>query len=100
MKKYLAKYLSAALLAELEIDPESIGSASMGQVHKAMIKKTGEWIALKIQYPNVDKAIDSDVSALKTLLKFSKLIPSSIDLTAVFDEIKTMLRRACASLSH
>ena len=93
MKKYLTKYLGAALLAELEVDPVSIGAASMGQVHKAKIKKTGEWIALKIQYPDVDKAIDSDVSALKTLLKFSKLIPSSIDLTAVFDEIKMMLRQ-------
>ncbi|MBC7742225.1 MAG: AarF/ABC1/UbiB kinase family protein [Bdellovibrionaceae bacterium] len=93
MKKYLAKYLKPELLAELEVDPESIGAASMGQVHKARIKKTGEWIALKIQYPDVDKAIDSDILALKSLLKFSRVIPSSIDLTAVFEEIKTMLRQ-------
>ncbi len=93
MKKYLQKYLSKELLEELEIDPVAIGSASMGQVHKAVIKKTGDVIAIKIQYPDVGKAIDSDISALKKLLKFSRVIPSSIDLTAVFEEIKSMLQQ-------
>lgn len=93
MKKYLSKYLSKDLMAELEIDPVSIGSASMGQVHKARIKSTGEWIAIKIQYPDVDKAIDSDISALKTLLKLSKVLPVGLDLTAVFEEVKSMLRQ-------
>ncbi len=93
MKKYLAKYLNKDLLDELEIDPVSIGSASMGQVHKARIKSTGEFIAIKIQYPDVDKAIDSDISALKTLLKLSKVLPSGLDLNPVFEEVKSMLRQ-------
>ncbi len=93
MLTYLQKYFSAELLDELEIDPEPIGTASMGQVHKAKILKTGEIIALKIQYPDVDKAIDSDVAALKTLLKVSKIIPDGLDLKAIFEEVKMMLRQ-------
>ncbi len=93
MKETLEKHMSAELIDELEIDPEAIGCASMGQVHKARIKKTGEIIALKIQYPGLDKAIDSDVKALRTLLKVSQILPDSIDLNPVFEEIKSMLRQ-------
>lgn len=93
MYSYLQEFLSAELIDELDIDPEPIGTASMGQVHKAQIKASGEWIALKIQYPEVEKAIDSDVAALKTLLKVSKILPEGLELTAVFDEVKMMLRQ-------
>ncbi len=93
MKSYLETYLDAELIAELDINPVSIGSASMGQVHLAVIKTTGEKIALKIQYPLLENAIDSDIKSLKVLLQFSKLIPSEINLDSVFEEIKSMLRQ-------
>lgn len=91
MKKNLELALDSELIDELVIDPTPIGTASLGQVHKAQIKSTREWIALKIQYPGVDKAIDSDLSALKTLLKLSQVLPENIDLTAVFENVKRML---------
>lgn len=93
MSQYLSQSMSAELLAELEIDEEPIGCASMGQVHKAKIIATGEMMALKIQYPDVEKAIDSDVAALRTLLKFTKLLPAGMDLDPVFEQIKGMLRQ-------
>ncbi len=93
MKSYLETYLDAELIDELDINPVSIGSASMGQVHQAVIKSTGEKIALKIQYPLLENAIDSDIKSLKVLLQFSKLIPSEINLDSVFEEIKSMLRQ-------
>lgn len=93
MRRHLEAYLPAERIAELDIDPEPIGSASMGQVHLATIRESGQKIALKIQYPNVDKAIDSDVAALKKILSLSKVLPSGIDLNPVFEEIKSMLRQ-------
>ncbi len=93
MHEHLQEYLAEELLAELEIEPESIGSASLGQVHKARVKKTNEIIALKIQYPGVDTAIDSDLRALKTLLKVSRILPEGLNLDSVFKEIKTMLEQ-------
>jgi predicted unusual protein kinase regulating ubiquinone biosynthesis (AarF/ABC1/UbiB family) len=93
LRQYLSEYLDADVLDELSIEPESIGSASMGQVHLAVERATGQKIALKIQYPGVEKAIDSDVSALKKILSLAKVLPSGLDLTPVFEEIKTMLRQ-------
>lgn len=93
MLRHLKNYLSDDLRNELEINPEPIGSASMGQVYQAVIKATGQKIALKIQYPEIEKAIDSDVAALKKILSFSKVLPKNIDLSGVFEEIKAMLRQ-------
>lgn len=88
---YLKKYLSPEKLAELEIEQTALASASMGQVHRAKIKKTGELICLKIQYPDVDKAIDSDLKAIRALLNMLKLLPRDVNLDPVFNEIRSML---------
>ena len=45
----LLKQLGQELISELEIEKESIASASLGQVHRAKIKSTNEVIVLKIQ---------------------------------------------------
>ncbi len=76
---------------ELEIEKESIASASLGQVHRAKIRSTNEIIVLKVQYPNVDKAIESDLTALRRILSVLKLIPKDLNLDPLFSEIKTML---------
>lgn len=91
--KQLEKYLNPDVLNELEINPEPIGNASMGQVHLATILASGRKIALKIQYPDLERAIDSDVAALKKILSLTKILPSGLDLTNVFEEIKMMLRQ-------
>lgn len=93
MLRHLENYLDPSLLAELSIDPEAIGIASMGQVHLATGKKTGQKIALKIQYPDLEKAIDSDVAALRKILSLTKILPAGLDLTNVFEEIRTMLHQ-------
>ena len=93
MLRHLEKYLAPELIAELDINPESIGNASMGQVHLATVISSGQKIALKIQYPDLEKAIDSDVAALKKILSFSKILPSGLDLTEIFEEIKMMLKQ-------
>src|SRR6476619_1819080 len=41
IEKILKAHLGEEKLGELEIDPVSIGSASLGQVHKARIKASG-----------------------------------------------------------
>ncbi|MGZ3726726.1 MAG: ABC1 kinase family protein [Pseudobdellovibrio sp.] len=93
MKKQLDEELSDEVLSQLEINTTPIGSASMGQVYLAVHKNTREKIALKIQYPDVSKAIDSDVAALKRILSLSKILPAGIDTTLIFEEVKAMLRQ-------
>lgn len=87
----LKKNLSPEKLAELEIEKEALASASMGQVHRARIKATGESVVLKIQYPQVDKAIDSDLRAIRALLGTLKLLPKDINFDPVFAEVREML---------
>jgi predicted unusual protein kinase regulating ubiquinone biosynthesis (AarF/ABC1/UbiB family) len=87
----IIKYLGAEKYNELDIDKEPLACASLGQVHRATIKKTGESVALKVQYPNVDRAIDSDLRAIKTFIHLLKILPQDTTLDPVFDEIKEML---------
>jgi len=87
----IEKELGLKASSELEIEETAIASASLGQVHKATIKKTGEVIALKVQYPGVDSAIRSDVKNLKRVFSIAKIFPSEMKLDSIFEEIKMML---------
>lgn len=91
MEKALRSQLGEEKYAKLEIDKQPVAAASMGQVYKAKVKETGEWLALKVQYPGVDKAINSDLSSLKTILSLTHLIPKGDDFDDIFREIRMML---------
>jgi predicted unusual protein kinase regulating ubiquinone biosynthesis (AarF/ABC1/UbiB family) len=78
---------------ELEIEPSAFSAASIGQVHRAKVKNTGKLLALKIQYPGVEKAIENDIRALKTLLLFAPGIPKGERMTLLLAEIDEMLKR-------
>jgi len=80
-------------LDQLEIDPEPIGSASLGQVHRAKLRSSGQWVAMKIQYPGVDRAIEGDLKALQSILSLSKLIPKGPKYDDLFKEVRTMLHQ-------
>ena len=49
-------------------DKEPLGSASIGQVHSAVLK-TGEKVAVKVQKPGVEDFIKSDISIMQFLAK-------------------------------
>ncbi|MDD3762778.1 MAG: AarF/ABC1/UbiB kinase family protein [Nevskiales bacterium] len=79
--------------AELEVDPVPVGAASLGQVHRARRRRDGAGLCLKIQYPGVADAIDSDVRTLARLLMLRRLTPRGLDLTPMFAELAEMLRQ-------
>ncbi|MBL7543706.1 MAG: AarF/ABC1/UbiB kinase family protein [Bdellovibrionaceae bacterium] len=87
----IIKYLGAEKYHELDVDHEPLACASLGQVHRAVIKKTKESVVLKVQYPKVDKAIDSDLRAIRTFIQLLKILPQDTALDPVFEEIKEML---------
>ena len=61
-------------------DEKPIAAASIGQVHTATLKSTGERVAVKVQYPGVADSIDSDLSNLAVLLTASRLLPKGLFL--------------------
>lgn len=93
IEKSLMTYFSKEQLNHLEIEKKAYACASMGQVHRAQIKNSNEWIALKVQYPNVDKAIESDLKALKSFLALMGLFPKDFSPDSLFVEVKNMLKQ-------
>lgn len=58
----------------LRFDPEPIASASIGQVHRAVLANTQTPVVVKIQKPHIDDQIRSDLEILKSICGFFKLL--------------------------
>ncbi|MCX7069777.1 MAG: AarF/ABC1/UbiB kinase family protein [Gammaproteobacteria bacterium] len=89
----LERSLGRKRLAELEVDPDPIAAASLGQAHRARRKSDGLELVVKIQYPGVADSIDSDIRTLSRLLAMTRLAPKEIDLEPTFAEVRDMLKR-------
>jgi aarF domain-containing kinase len=46
-------------------DPEPIGSASIGVVHRARLKSNGKEVVVKVQYPGIEHKFRADIKTLK-----------------------------------
>ena len=69
----------------IQFDKRPIAAASIGQVHKAVVKDSSLGdkeitVAVKIQYPGVADSIQSDINNLKLLLKFGDFLPKGLFL--------------------
>lgn len=80
-------------LRDLEVDENPLAAASLGQVHRARRKRDGLEIVVKIQYPGVADAIESDIKTLSRLMMMTRLAPKGLDLEPVFNEVREMLHR-------
>lgn len=67
-----------------------MAAASIGQVHSA-IDLNDKKLAIKIQYPGVEKSIDSDVDNVGTILKYSGLLPDTTKIKELLIETKQQL---------
>lgn len=66
-----------------------IGAASIGQVHEAYLK-SGEKVAVKVQYPDMDKIIKSDLTTLKiSLMPLKVFLKGRLD--PIIDEVEGVL---------
>lgn len=54
------------------IDPNPIGSASIGQVHKAVLRSTGEHVVVKVCYPHVERLLRGDVRTMTLFCKIAQ----------------------------
>ncbi len=83
--------VSPDLKADFEIETIPLAAASIGQVHRARNKKTGEEVVLKIQYPGIRKAIDLDMKMIKTFLSMGKILPKKMNMDPIYEEIRKVL---------
>jgi ubiquinone biosynthesis protein len=87
-----------AKLADLfsSFDERPLAVASIGQVHRAVVKGTGEKVAVKVQRPDVAEIVKADMEILKDLVRVLKSSFRSIpnfDPEAVLDEFGRMIQR-------
>ncbi|GAP84104.1 putative atypical ABC1 ABC1-A protein kinase [Rosellinia necatrix] len=80
------------LFGEFEETP--IAAASIGQVHRATLK-TGEKVAVKIQFPGVADSINSDLDNISMLLMASGMLPKGLYLDKTIDNARTELGWEC-----
>jgi len=85
--------------SELGGDPEDIfasfetrafAAASLGQVHRAVLK-SGEPVAIKIQYPGIGKTVRSDFRNLNRLMAPLRLTKDWESLKGMLDDVQRMV---------
>ena len=94
IRTLLLKRMGKKRFEQLEIDPNALGAASLGQVHKAIIKATGQIVAIKVRYPGIEKAIDTDLRLMRFFLNAGKFLPADIPKERwddIFDEARYIL---------
>ncbi len=77
-------------------DHEASAAASLGQVHKAA-GKDGTILACKLQYPDMESAVDADLKQLALILKIYKNMHGGVDTKDVYQEIS---ERLCEELDY
>ena len=76
-------------------DRTPIASASIGQVHRAVLASSGETVAVKVQFPGIQESISSDLSYLTPLLASSSILPRGLYLQNTIAVMKRELADEC-----
>ncbi len=68
-------------------DREPVAAASIGQVHRALTRR-GEQVAVKVQYPGVDRAIAADLKNGALLFNAIGALTPSMDARPIVEELR------------
>lgn len=78
--------------AFLDWNPHPVAAASVGQVHRA-VARDGTDVAVKVQYPGVGEAIESDLDNAEALYRLvSTFALKGLDARALVDELRARMR--------
>ncbi len=95
-----AAFVNRRMMAELganwrqrfaEFDLKPAAAASLGQVHKAT-SKDGTRLACKLQYPDMESAVEADLNQLQLLLALHRQIDQAIDTREIAKELGARVR--------
>lgn len=73
------------------LDEEATAAASLGQVHKAVLKTTDQVVAVKVQRPDIDRLVNMDLSTIRFVIwVISRFVNTNqfIDLLAFYREFR------------
>jgi predicted unusual protein kinase regulating ubiquinone biosynthesis (AarF/ABC1/UbiB family) len=95
-----AAFVKRRMMAELganwrerfgEFDLKPAAAASLGQVHRATTRD-GVGLACKLQYPDMESAVEADISQLDILFALHRRMDPVIDTTEIAKEIGARVR--------
>ncbi len=73
-----------------EFSPEPVASASIGQVHRARLH-SGEEVAVKVQYPDIEDMVRIDLQALRRIFKVLRWFMPDYGFDTIYREISEMV---------
>ncbi len=73
-----------------EFEREPVASASIGQVHRARLR-TGEAVAVKVQYPDIEAIVRTDLRALRRIFRIVRWFLPDWGLDTIEREIREMV---------
>jgi len=73
-------------------DREPLAAASLGQVHGARLRD-GREVVVKVQYPGVDRALESDLANAAILVRGLSLTGETLDGRPYYEEVRSSLLR-------
>jgi predicted unusual protein kinase regulating ubiquinone biosynthesis (AarF/ABC1/UbiB family) len=95
-----AAFVKRRMMAELganwrerfgEFDLKPAAAASLGQVHRA-VSLDGAPLACKLQYPDMESAVEADISQLEILFSLHRRMGAVIDTSEIAKEISARVR--------
>ncbi len=75
------------------LNPDPVAAASLGQVHRAQLP-TGERVVVKVQRPNINNIVHTDLSALDTVSRIAmrfNVIRRRVNVPELLDEFSRVL---------
>jgi predicted unusual protein kinase regulating ubiquinone biosynthesis (AarF/ABC1/UbiB family) len=73
------------------LEPRATAAASLGQVHKAVLPGTGQVVAVKVQRPNIQRLVETDLSTIRFVIwVISRFVNTNefIDLMSFYREFR------------
>lgn len=70
-----------------EIDEKPLGVASLAQVHRARDRKTGQWLAIKLMHPEVERFSAVDMKTVNYLVDWVKKVFPQFEFTWLAEEM-------------
>ncbi len=76
------------------IDPEPAAAASIGQVYRARTRD-GREVAVKVQYPGIAEAVESDMRNLRLLTPLLRQLMPGLDVKPLLAELRERIVEEC-----
>jgi len=78
----------------VEWSPQAFAAASIGQVHRARLSD-GRWVAVKVQYPGIAEAVETDLRGAELLDRLVSAIFRGQEPGVLVSELRERLHEEC-----